>query len=250
MANFTRARCCSSPASSSENEAQLLHIYFGHIAVHLLPLILHWRQPTVVSFHGADVLVDLDKPHYRAATREDAGRRAARPRRSHSLARAVDAARLSRRENSSSSHRHSAGGNCVSTTRTWPNDGAWKFLQAGRLIEKKGFQTSLRAFAEFQAANIRRAASRLQAKDRCRNELQALARELGVGERVRSPVFFRRRELREQFFQSHIFLHPSETGRRWQSGRRSERDARSDGEWAACFRDQAWRNSGSNRRSE
>ena len=25
-----------------ENEAQLLHIYFGHIAVHLLPLILHW----------------------------------------------------------------------------------------------------------------------------------------------------------------------------------------------------------------
>ena len=53
-----------------ENEAQLLHIYFGHIAVHLLPLILHWRPPTVVSFHGADVLVELDKPHYRAATRE------------------------------------------------------------------------------------------------------------------------------------------------------------------------------------
>ena len=42
-----------------ENEAQLLHIYFGHIAVHLLPLILHWRPPTVVSFHGADVLVDV-----------------------------------------------------------------------------------------------------------------------------------------------------------------------------------------------
>src|SRR5712691_577768 len=39
-----------------ETEARLLHIYFGHIAVHLLPLILHWRNPTVVSFHGADVL--------------------------------------------------------------------------------------------------------------------------------------------------------------------------------------------------
>ena len=28
--------------------AQLLHIYFGHIAVHLLPLILTWAKPTVV----------------------------------------------------------------------------------------------------------------------------------------------------------------------------------------------------------
>ena len=37
--------------------------------------------------------------------------------------------------------------------RTWPNDGAWKLLQAGRLIEKKGFQTSLRAFAAFQRKN-------------------------------------------------------------------------------------------------
>ena len=50
--------------------AQLLHIYFGHIAVHLLPLIRAWPKPSVVSFHGADVMVDLDKPAYRAATQE------------------------------------------------------------------------------------------------------------------------------------------------------------------------------------
>ncbi|MFN2507721.1 MAG: glycosyltransferase, partial [Chthoniobacterales bacterium] len=49
-------------------EAQLLHIYFGHIAVHLLPLIRSWNRPSVVSFHGADVMVDLDRPAYRAAT--------------------------------------------------------------------------------------------------------------------------------------------------------------------------------------
>ncbi|MCA1658674.1 MAG: colanic acid biosynthesis glycosyltransferase WcaL, partial [Verrucomicrobiaceae bacterium] len=48
--------------------AKLLHIYFGHIAVHLLPLIRHWKGATVVSFHGADVMVDLEKPAYRAAT--------------------------------------------------------------------------------------------------------------------------------------------------------------------------------------
>ena len=30
-----------------------------------------------------------------------------------------------------------------------PAAGAWHFVQACRLIEKKGFRTSLRAFAEF-----------------------------------------------------------------------------------------------------
>ena len=50
--------------------ARLLHIYFGHIAVHLLPLIRSWPHPTVVSFHGADVLVDLEKPAYRKAIEE------------------------------------------------------------------------------------------------------------------------------------------------------------------------------------
>src|SRR4051812_3429320 len=50
--------------------AQLLHVYFGHIAVHLLPLIRAWRKPAVVSFHGADVMVDLDKSAYRAATQQ------------------------------------------------------------------------------------------------------------------------------------------------------------------------------------
>ena len=54
-----------------ENEgARLLHIYFGHIAVHLLPLIRAWGKPSVVSFHGADVMVDLEKPAYRAATKQ------------------------------------------------------------------------------------------------------------------------------------------------------------------------------------
>src|ERR1044072_2545674 len=36
----------------AQNETQLLHIYFGHIAVHLQPLVQHWPKPSVVSFHG------------------------------------------------------------------------------------------------------------------------------------------------------------------------------------------------------
>src|SRR5258708_19409284 len=57
----------------NRNNAQLLHIFFGHIAVHLLPLIRTWSKPSVVSFHGADVLVDMEKHAYRKATREMLG---------------------------------------------------------------------------------------------------------------------------------------------------------------------------------
>src|SRR5438477_57021 len=54
----------------NETKAQLLHIYFGHIAVLLRPLIRQWQKPSLVSFHGADVLVDMQKPAYRHATEE------------------------------------------------------------------------------------------------------------------------------------------------------------------------------------
>src|SRR5215467_2843269 len=50
-----------------KRNVQVLHIYFGQIAVHLLPLIRAW-QPSIVSFHGADVIVDMHKPAYREAT--------------------------------------------------------------------------------------------------------------------------------------------------------------------------------------
>src|SRR5467141_3164360 len=50
--------------------ARLLHIYFGQIAVPLLPLIRTWKNPSIVSFHGADVTVDMNKRAYRDATRQ------------------------------------------------------------------------------------------------------------------------------------------------------------------------------------
>ena len=34
--------------------ADLMHIYFGHTGVHLLPFIEEWDRPCVVSFHGMD----------------------------------------------------------------------------------------------------------------------------------------------------------------------------------------------------
>jgi len=207
---ISRAEVRSLEQLLDQNDAQLLHIYFGHIAVHLQPLMRHWPKPCIVSFHGADVLVDLDKPRYRNATKEML--RVARLVlvRSQSLARAVE--KLGCPPAKIRVHRTGIPlGEIAFQARTWPNDGAWRFLQAGRLIEKKGFQTSLRAFAVFQKKNLG-ATFTIAGEGPLQDELQNLARELGIAGQVRFVGFLSQAELREQFYHSHIFLHPSELG--------------------------------------
>src|SRR5205823_8438846 len=118
------------------------------IAVHLLPLIRACSKPSVVSFHGADVLVDMEKPAYRKATTEMLDAVARVFVRSASLRRAVvelgcDEAKI----------------DIVRTgiplqefpfrEREFPMNGEWHFLQASRLVQKKGIATTLHAFTHF-----------------------------------------------------------------------------------------------------
>jgi colanic acid/amylovoran biosynthesis glycosyltransferase len=193
-----------------EQKAALLHIYFGHIAVHLLPLIRSWPRPAVVSFHGADVMVDLEKPAYRAATQQMLEAVRLVLVRSESLGRALihigcPAGKI----------RLQRTGIPIDEIpfrpRDWPGAGPWKFLQASRLIEKKGLQVSLRAFAKF-ARSHPAATFTIAGEGPLRSELGKLAAELGVAEKVFFPGFVSQTQLRELFYQSHIFLHPSERG--------------------------------------
>ena len=193
-----------------EQKAELLHIYFGHIAVHLLPLLRAWPGPSVVSFHGADVMVDLEKPAYRAATQQMLEAVRLVLVRSESLGRALihlgcPAGKI----------RLQRTGIPIDEIpfrpRDWPESGAWKFLQASRLIEKKGLRVSLRAFAKF-ASSHPGATFTIAGEGPLRSELGSLAAELGVAEKVFFPGFVSQTQLRELFYQSHIFLHPSERG--------------------------------------
>ncbi|MEY2576372.1 MAG: hypothetical protein QOF80_1859 [Verrucomicrobiota bacterium] len=191
-------------------KAALLHIYFGHIAVHLLPLIQAWAKPSVVSFHGADVMVDLDKPAYRAATQQMLEAVRLVLVRSESLGRALinigcPAGKIRLQ------HTGIPVDEIPFREREWPDRGAWKFVQACRLIEKKGLRVSLRAFAKF-AARHPAATFTIAGEGPLRNELGALAAELGVADKVFFPGFISQNQLRELFYQSHIFLHPSEVG--------------------------------------
>jgi len=193
-----------------EAKAELLHIYFGHIAVHLLPLIQAWAKPSVVSFHGADVMVDLDKPAYRAATQQMLEAVRLVLVRSESLGRALinlgcPAGKIRLQ------HTGIPVDEIPFRPREWPANGAWKFVQACRLIDKKGLRVSLRAFAKF-AARHPDSTFTIAGEGPLRNELGQLAAELGVADKVFFPGFISQTQLRELFYQSHIFVHPSEVG--------------------------------------
>ncbi|MBA2585574.1 MAG: glycosyltransferase [Chthoniobacterales bacterium] len=201
---------CALRAVLTKADARLLHIYFGHIAVHLLPLIRVWPKPVLVSFHGADVMVDLAKPAYLAATKKMLAAAELVLVRSESLGKALleigcDAAKLRLQRTGIPLDQFPF------RERTWPANGAWRLLQTGRLIPKKGFATTLRAFAAF-AQCYPNASLTIAGEGPLRSQLEALARDLGVTAQVNFPGFLAQDSLRELLYRSHLFLHPSETG--------------------------------------
>jgi colanic acid/amylovoran biosynthesis glycosyltransferase len=194
----------------NREDAQILHIFFGHIAVHLLPLIQAWSKPSVVSFHGADVLVEMERPAYRHATKQmlDAVTRVFV--RSASLQRAV--VELGCDENKIDIVRTGIPlDEFPFREREFPADGEWRFVQASRLIEKKGLATTLHAFTAF-LLQYPHASLTIAGEGPMLDELEKLTRKLKIDDRVTFPGFVASEKLREIYYGSHIFLHPSETG--------------------------------------
>lgn len=197
-------------ATLDRTDAKVLHIYFGHIAVHLIALIESWPRPAVVSFHGADVMVDMDKPAYRKAAMRMMNAARLVLVRSHSLRDAV--VRLGCPKEKIRIQRTGIPLEEIPfQPRRWPSDGAWRFVQACRLIDKKGLPASLRAFAKF-AERYPQAIFTIAGDGPLLAELQKQAGDLGIAKKISFPGFLSQKDLRELFYSSHIFLHPSETG--------------------------------------
>jgi colanic acid/amylovoran biosynthesis glycosyltransferase len=202
---------CTLQTVLSKTAARLLHIYFGQIAVHLLPLIRSWKKPSIVSFHGADVTVDMNKPAYRETTRQMLNAVKLVLVRSESLRRAVIDLGCNEEK--------------IEIQRTGiPLDEfpfrersfiaaptEWRFVQAGRLIEKKGLPVTLRAFALFLRQHSN-ASLTIAGEGPLLGQLQNLAGELNIDGRVSFTGFVSQQKLREIYDGSHIFLHPSQRG--------------------------------------
>lgn len=206
---FYRGEYDQLSAVLARRHADLLHVYFGHTGVHLLPFIRNWTGHAVVSFHGMDIMPRPQEPGYDARMRELLQTLPLVLARSESLARRLEAlgcdpARI----------RLNRTGIPLEAfpfvERTLPEDNAWHFVQACRLIAKKGLDDSLRAFAAFRS---RHSAARftIAGDGPQRAELEALARELGIADAVTFPGFQTQDQLRALFAAAHAFLHPSRT---------------------------------------
>ncbi len=195
----------------SKTGAHLLHIYFGQIAVHLLPLIRSWKKPSIVSFHGADVTVDMNKPAYRETTRQMLNAVKLVLVRSESLRHAVihlgcDERKIEIQRTGIPLDEFPFRERNFVTAAT-----EWRFVQAGRLIEKKGLPVTLRAFALFLRQHPN-ASLTIAGEGPLLGQLQNLGRELNIENRVSFTGFVSQEQLREIYYASHVFLHPSQRG--------------------------------------
>jgi colanic acid/amylovoran biosynthesis glycosyltransferase len=188
--------------------ADLMHVYFGHTGVHLLPFIKEWDQPCVVSFHGMDIQRRPQQEGYDAQMQELLEVLPLVLARSRSLMEKLvqfgcprEKLRLNR-----------TGiplDDFPFEQRPMPADGSWRFVQACRLIEKKGLKTALRAFAEFHAAHPK-ARFQIAGEGPLKAELEAMRDELGLRDAVQLPGFLPQPQLAALYRESHIFLHPSQ----------------------------------------
>ncbi|MBA2242782.1 MAG: glycosyltransferase [Chthoniobacterales bacterium] len=189
--------------------ADLMHIYFGHTGVHLLPFLERWDKPCVVSFHGADVAMKKDIRDYGPKLKSLFQTVPLVFARSRSLADRLEALGCP-----SDKLRISRTGVPLRefpfVRREAPTDGRWKLMQACRLIPKKGVATTLCAFAIFQK-EFPNAELVIAGKGPLQAHLEELSEELGISGKVRFQGFVSQAELLDLYGQSHMFLHPSET---------------------------------------
>src|SRR4029078_3626712 len=188
--------------------ADLMHIYFGHTGVHLLPFIEQWDKPCVVSFHGADVAHKPEIKDYPGKLRRLFNAVPLVFARSQSLADrlihlGVPTEKLSINRTGIPLNEFPF------VDRQPPSDGKWRVVQACRLIPKKGVATSLRAFAVFKKDNPK-AEFYIAGKGPLQPELEMLADGLGILRDVHFVGFLSQRKLLELYASSHLFLHPSE----------------------------------------
>jgi colanic acid/amylovoran biosynthesis glycosyltransferase len=188
--------------------ADLMHIYFGHTGVHLLPFVKGWGKPCVVSFHGADVMPREHQPQYDGQLRELLRVTPLVLARSLSLAERLkelgcppEKIRLNR-----------TGiplGEYPLKERRTPENGEWHFVQACRLIPKKGIATALKAFAGFQR-EYPRARFSLAGEGPMKREIEEMARALGIAKAVELRGFLGQADLARLYAAAHFFVHPSE----------------------------------------
>ncbi|NNE90527.1 MAG: glycosyltransferase [Verrucomicrobiales bacterium] len=201
-----------------KRKCDLLHIYFGHTGVHLLPFIQRWGNPTVVSFHGMDVQTRENQPGYVDRLRELLQSATLVMARSDSLLERL-------RELGCPEEKIRMNRTSIPTEdfpfiqREAPADGtAWHLVQACRLIEKKGLDNTLNVFSRF-LEDCPTAKLTIAGSGPLEDTVRAQAEQLGISDKVELAGFLRSAELKALYNSAHVFIHPSRmTGDQNQEG--------------------------------
>jgi colanic acid/amylovoran biosynthesis glycosyltransferase len=190
------------------DRCQLLHIYFGNNGLFWLPFLRKRQIPALVSFHGADVQVNVDSPTAQRGLRDLFASCSLVLARSESLGSALlrlgcpsEKLRIQRTGIPLETFCYSA--------RQRPADGGWRLLQACRLVEKKGLELTIRSFSAF-LKHYPKANLTIAGDGPLRGPLMELAATLQLDGRIHFPGFVGQSDLLTLYQNSHLFLHPSE----------------------------------------
>lgn len=191
-----------------DDRPDLVHVYYGHKAVHYLEMIQAWGGPFVVSFHGVDVSKFLDQPDYVTKLETVFAEAKLVMARSQSL---LD--RLKElgcpAEKLRMNHTPIPLEHLQAEVRTPPYDGQWRLVQACRLIQKKGILTTLKALAVVkQTYPLVRYV--LCGGGPLLPKIEEAVQKLGLQDNVELLGWLDQAQLLEQYRIAQIFLHPSQ----------------------------------------
>ncbi len=186
----------------------LVHVYYGHKAVHFHDMIRAWGGPFVVSFHGVDVSKFLGESDY-----------------AERLKRVFEEAKLVMARSQSLLDRLVQLGcppeklrmnrtpipleHLSATVRRPPADGQWRLVQACRLIQKKGILTTLKALAivKEKYPQVRYV---LCGEGPLKPKIEESVKKRGLEDNVELLGWLDQQQLLEQYRIAQMFLHPSE----------------------------------------
>jgi colanic acid/amylovoran biosynthesis glycosyltransferase len=190
-------------------QPDLVHVYYGHKAVHYLEMLQSWGGPYVVSFHGVDVSKFLDRKGYKEKLQTVFKEAKLVMGRSESLLKRL-------KELGCPEHKLRLNRTPVPLThleadlRTPPLDDQWRLVQACRLIPKKGILTLLDALAQVRLVHPKLRYI-LCGDGPMRSKILHYASDRGLLQNIELRGWLDQATLMEEYRKAHLFLHPSET---------------------------------------
>ncbi len=207
----------------------LVHVYYGHKAVHYLDMLQAWGGPWVVSFHGVDVSKFLERKSYVEKLKIVFAEAKIVMARSESLLIKLEQLGCPRKK-LRLNHTPIPLEHLPALVRTPPKAGEasrftslsedvkpeaslasppWRFVQACRLIQKKGILTTLQAltivkrrFPHFRYL--------ICGDGPLREKIADTVAQLGLSDCVEVPGWLTQEQLIAEYQRAHLFLHASE----------------------------------------